>query len=601
MSSKSSSGRTSEQRMTGRGLTASVIACMVACSTSTPSDTHRNPGGNGGSSGAAGGTGAGSGGTTAGAGSPSGAAGTTPSGASGTGTMTGGVSGSGGAVATGGASGSGAGAGGAAGSSAGTGQAGTGQAGTGQAGTGQAGTGQAGAAGTGGQTAPVNQTTPGTRAALPVQESFDGIAGPNGNPSDPSIAVGPNHIVQTVNWSMAVFTKRGSMYTTTGMSLRGPVASSSVFAGFGGPCETSSAIDHGDVVVRYDQLAGRWLFVMPVLRSPYTMCYAVSTGADPLGTYNRYAFTRQVFPDYPRPGIWPDGYYVASSVGDDVVRKQVCVAERAKMIAGQPATEQCVSKDGVGFLNPSDVEGMTAPPSGAPNVLLALGGTQLQNVFEDDGVYAYKLHVDWTTPANTSLTGPTKIPVARYHYLCDGQLTSCVPQSNTTRRLDAQGDKLMQRLSYRNFGTHQSLVVTHSINGPNGGGGLRWYEFRLDASGNPFLVQQSTYAPDVQYRWLGSAAIDRFGNIGIGYSFGGSQTFPGQRFAARAAADPLGVLSFQETVLIQGQASQTDTLRWEDYTTVAIDPSDDATFWYVGDYLKTGGARATRIGSFRVP
>jgi len=271
------------------------------------------------------------------------------------------------------------------------------------------------------------------------------------------------------------------------------------------------------------------------------------------------------------------------------------------MLAGQPATEQCLVKDGVNFLNPSDLDGSTVPPAGAPNIVVALGGTQLQSVFEDDGVYAYKFHVDWATPANTTFTGPTKISVARYHYLCNGQLTSCVPQPNTTRRLDAQGDKLMQRVSYRNFGTHQSMVVTHSVNGPTAGGGLRWYEFRIDGSGNPFLYQQSTYVPDSSYRWMGSAAMDGAGNIGVGYSFGSSTSAPGQRFAARAATDPLGVLSFRETTLIQGQASQTDTLRWEDYTTTVIDPSDDRTFWYVGDYLKTGGTRATRIGSFRVP
>ncbi len=232
---------------------------------------------------------------------------------------------------------------------------------------------------------------------------------------------------------------------------------------------------------------------------------------------------------------------------------------------------------------------------------MALGGTQLSNDFDDDGVYAYELHVDWTTPAGTALSGPVKIAVAPYHYLCDGQLTSCVPQPGTTRRLDAQGDKLMQRLSYRNFGTHQSVVTTHSVDGPAGGGGVRWYEFRLDANGKPKLHQQSTYAPDTSYRWMGSVAIDGRGNIGVGYSFGDATTFPGQRFAVHAVDDPLGVLGFQETVLVAGQASQTDTLRWEDFTTTAIDPSDDTTFWYVGDYLKSGGARATRIGSFKVP
>src|SRR6266700_389043 len=281
----------------------------------------------------------------------------------------------------------------------------------------------------GGTAAPVLQTAHGTKAALPAVDTFDGISG-NGVPSDLSLAVGPNHIVQTVNWQMAVFTKKGATYATTGMSL-GTKASNAIFAGFGGRCEGGNAADHGDTVVRYDQLAGRWVIIQPVFAAPYAMCYAVSDTGDPLGTYHRYEFARAEFPDYPRLGVWPDGYYVTSSAGDDVVQKRVCVADRAKMLAGQPATEQCVGKSGVSFLNPADVDGPTPPPAGAPNILLAAGGTQLQSVFEDDGVYAYKLHVDWTAPAQTSLTGPVKILVSRYHFLCDGQLTSCTPQPGT--------------------------------------------------------------------------------------------------------------------------------------------------------------------------
>jgi hypothetical protein len=234
--------------------------------------------------------------------------------------------------------------------------------------------------------------------------------------------------------------------------------------------------------------------------------------------------------------------------------------------------------------------------------MMATGGAQLLGDFDDDGIYAFMFHVDWDNPANTSVTGPDKIDVAPYHFLCDGQLTSCVPQPGTTRRLDAQGDKIMQRLVYRRFADHESIVAVHSVNTEAGGGGVRWYEFRLDANRDPFVYQQGTYAPDGFYRWMASPGMDRSGNIGIGYSFGGTPNFAGQRFAARRVDDPLGVLTFKERILVEGQASQTNTLRWEDYTTTAMDPSDDCTFWYVGDYLKAGATRyTTRIGSFRIP
>jgi hypothetical protein len=513
----------------------------------------------------------------------------------------------------------------------------------------------------------VEQLSQGTRPAAPLLESFDGLGagfeGPQGtttfrNPSDNSLAVGPDHIVQTVNSRIAVYSKRGKKYDRSGTVLYGAVATKSVWAGFGGVCE---ARNNGDAVVRYDQLAGRWLIVMPMFsriapgdfpeepspargeappgqlakanqasspgaaaalppnppqpppppqrgqRPPeakegvWAMCYAVSTGPDPLGSYYRYAFERTLFPDYPRPAVWTDGYYVPTSSGDNVIQKHACIADRARMLAGQAATEQCIVIDGVNFLNNADIDGRSTPPAGAPNIMMAAGGTQLKKIFDDDGIYFWKVHVDWKDPTSTRATGPVKLKVAPYHYLCEGQLSSCVPQPDTERRLDVQGDKIMQRLVYRKVGGHQSIVAAHSV-ATQSGGGVRWYEFRLDKKGDPELYQQGTYAPEGFYRWMPSIAMDRKGDIGVGYSFGGLPNFVGQRFAARRAGDPKGLLTLHESVLATGEASQTNTLRWEDYATTALDPSDDCTFWYVGDYLKAGdtGYR-TRIGSFRLP
>jgi hypothetical protein len=526
--------------------------------------------------------------------------------------------------------------------------------------------------------AAIEQTSQGKRAAVPLLDNFDGLgAGFEGpqhtatfrNPSDNSLAVGPNHIVQIVNTRLAVYTKKGAQYDQTGKVLYGPVATNSVFRGLGGPCE---AHNNGDSVVRYDQLAGRWLIVMPLFapipaeelakrveplpgepvapgqlaksgqsaapgpavapppnppepkpqprpafrlppgakpgeavdtpKGTFGMCYALSTGPDPLGTYYRYAFERTLFPDYPRPAVWPDGYYVATSTGDTVIQKHVCIADRKRMLAGQPATEQCLVIDGVNFLNNADIDGQQLPPAGAPNIMMAAGGTQLKKTFEDDGIYAWRVHVDWNNPVNTKADGPVKIPVAPYHYLCNGQLTHCVPQPGTDVRLDVQGDKLMQRLVYRRVGKQESILAAHSVYAQGGGGGVRWYEFRLDKKRAPYLYQQGTYAPEGFYRSMPSIDMDKKGDIGVGYSFGGSPNFPGQRFAARLAKDPKGLLTLHETVLASGEASQTHGFRWEDYTTTAMDPSDDCTFWYVGDYLKAGDADyRSKIGSFRVP
>jgi hypothetical protein len=461
----------------------------------------------------------------------------------------------------------------------------------------------------------VEQTSRGSRPPAVLLESFDGLGvgfyGPQGtaalhNPSDNSLAAGPNHIVQIVNSRMAVFSKKGAVYDTSGKVLYGPVETNRIFAGFGGQCEPRP---NGDAVVRYDQLAGRWLYVMPIFRrptgdpqGPYAMCYAISTGPDPLGPYYRYEFKRPLFPDYPRPAIWPDGYYIPTSTGDEVIQKHACVADRAKMLRGLPATEQCVIIDGVNFLNNADIDGQGLPPAGAPNIMMAAGGSQLRGKLDDDAIYVWKFHVDWDTAANTNVSSAVKIGVAPYHYLCNGQLTNCVAQPDTTRKLDAQGDKIMQRLVYRNRGGQESIVAVHSVDTTAGGGGVRWYEFRLNEKRDPYLFQQGTYAPDGFFRWMGSIAMDQQGNIGIGYSFGGVPNYAGQRFAARLAADPPGMLTFQETILVEGRGSQTNTNRWEDYATTAMDPTDDCTFWYSGDYYKAGASNySSRIGSFRLP
>jgi len=518
----------------------------------------------------------------------------------------------------------------------------------------------------------VEQTEQGTRSPTEIVASFDGLGfgfeGPQGtathrNPSDNSLAVGPDHIIQTVNSKMAIFTKKGNKYGNTGVVLYGPVNTNNVFKGFGGPCEQ---MNNGDAVVRYDQLAGRWLIVMPIFRrlpprdyepeprkhgepakesmvgnpgqpgqaellyqppkptpeelaiadslrrtvrrerprnegGSYCMCYAISTGPDPFGPYYRYEFVRPLFPDYPRPAVWPDGYYVPTSTGDHVIQKHACVAEREKMLEGKPAQEICFIIDSVGFLNNADLDGYQLPHEGDPNIMMATGGAQLKNIFGDDGIYYWKFSVDWEEPSKSKLDGPHKIDVAEYSYLGNGQLMRTVPQPGTDEKLDSQGDKIMSRLVYRRIGDRESIVAVHSVNTSAGGGGVRWYEFRIDDKRDVKLYQQGTYAPDNNYRWMGSPAMDKYGNIGIGYSFGGASHFPGQRFTGRLTDDPPGMLTLREAILVEGEASQTNTMRWMDYAQTAVDPDDDCTIWYVGDYLKAGAENySTRIGAFRI-
>src|SRR5579872_3179740 len=280
----------------------------------------------------------------------------------------------------------------------------------------------------------VEQTVQGPRPAIDPLAGFDGLGdgftgrefpgaanaseetagrGSGGRGGiDISLAVGPNHIFEILGGSLAVFTKKGKKYDTTGKLLYGAVPNNTVFAGFGVRCGVSN---NADSVVRYDQLADRWLIVVPVFtrppdnpQGPYAMCYAVSVSAEPLGPYYRYEFQRPLFPDYPRPAVWPDGYYNPTSTSDNmlpevVTQKHDCIADRNRMLKGLPAAEQCVVIDGAVFMLNADMDGTRPPPPGAPNIMMSTGGTQLLKNFEDDGIYFYKVHVDWTDPGRTTI------------------------------------------------------------------------------------------------------------------------------------------------------------------------------------------------------
>ncbi len=445
---------------------------------------------------------------------------------------------------------------------------------------------------------PVVQAAGPTRAAPTAGTFFQGLgngfSGPAGTmsvnaiPPDDNGAVGPNHYVQVVNESLAVFSKSGTV-------LYGPVPTNTLWSGFGGGCQGN---DDGDATVAYDRLSNRWVISQfSVSTTPYLMCVAVSTGADPTGSYYRYSFSYgTMFPDYPKLAVWPDAYYVTLvqfAGGSSYAGPEVCAYDRAKMLTGQAATQQCFSPSSptsYGPMLPSDVDGATPPPTGAPNYLLEAGSNVL---------HLWKFHVDWSTPANSSLSGPTSISVASYTPACAPSDT-CVPQSGTSMRLDALGDRLMYRLAYRNFGDHESLVAAHSV-AAGSSVGMRWYEIR-DPGGAPTVYQQGTYAPDSAYRWMGSVAMNQGGDIALGYSVSSSSMFPSIRYTGRLAGDPLGQMTQGEGTLFAGTGSQTTYSRWGDYTSMSVDPSDDCTFWYTNQYIPSNGVFnwRTRIGSFRI-
>jgi hypothetical protein len=427
---------------------------------------------------------------------------------------------------------------------------------------------------------------------------------------DTNGAAGPTQFVEFVNESFAVFNK------SNGSVAYGPANGNTLWSVLGAPCSSSTNLDE---VAQYDQLANRWVMLMPVFSEPSYLCVAVSTTSDAVnGGWNLYAFEIPVSPsckcrmslDYPKLGVWPDGYYMTYNQGyyGSFVGAAACVANRSAMLAGNAATMQCfINSTGssYGTLLPGDVDGSTPPPVGSPEYFAAFD-------YNDQSLDLWQFHVDWTTPANSTFTGPTNIPVAAFTEPCGETTTeityttgACIPQASTSQGLDSYGDRLMYRLAYRNFGGYASLVANHTVNTGSGTQtGIRWYELRNSGSGFG-LYQQGTYAPDANYRWMGSIAMDKAGDIAMGYSTSSSTMAPSLRYTGRLSSDALGTMESEVDILSSGSiahGSQTNTWHWGDYSSIAIDPSDDCTFWFASEYIPSNGAHwATRIASFSFP
>jgi hypothetical protein len=439
------------------------------------------------------------------------------------------------------------------------------------------------------------QTTVGPAVATTAGLNFAGVGNgdygfaPSSAPPDTNGAVGATQYVQWVNQSFAVFNK------STGAIVAGfPKAGNSIWAGFGGGCQTNN---DGDPIVQYDKAANRWILTQfSVSTTPFLQCVAVSTTSDATGTYNRYAFSYGTtqFNDYPKLGVWPDGYYISYNIfnGNTFTGAKACAFDRTAMLAGAAATQQCFQlSSSFGGLLPSDLDGSTAPPAGSPNFFMNFGANSLN---------LWKFHVDFANSANSTFTGPTNIPVATFSAACSGGGT-CIPQSGTTQKLDSLADRLMYRLAYRNFGDHEALVVNHSVTAGSSVG-VRWYEIR-SPNGTPSIFQSGTYAPDSSYRWMGSIAMDKVGDIALGYSVSSSTLKPSIRYSGRVPGDALGTLQAENTITTGG-GSQTGSLsRWGDYSAMTIDPSDDCTFFFTTEYLKANGSFnwSTRIASFKFP
>jgi len=477
------------------------------------------------------------------------------------------------------------------------------------------------------KTAAAVQTEAGAQASAPTTGvSFEGVgvglAGftPSSNPPDVNGRVGPTQYVQWNNTSFAVFNK------TTGALEYGPTAGNTLFQSLGGVCASHN---DGDPVVSYDILAGRWVLSQFAVAGPagsYShQCIAVSTTEDATGEYYVYDFEtdKTNFIDYPHTGVWPDGYYMSahvytaaptdlSPIGLPVAppnaffQGRIYVFERQKMINGLPARMQ--SRDlgtEFGFL-PADLDSLTPPPAGEAEFVLGpnFGLTNLTDSF--------RVLITWD-PAPTINAIPGSIQDGLDNAPCVGDANTqraCVPEpapAALTDYLDNLGGHFMYRLAYRNQGANESLVVSGPTLGSTADhGAVRWFEFRNSGSSTttPTLFQAGTYDPDNAYRWMPSIAMDRAGNIALGYSKSSTTIKPGIYVTGRLVTDPAGTMG-AETEMQAGLGVQVAPAgnRWGDYSAMTLDPIDQCTFYYTNEYLKTNGAFnwSTRITSYQFP
>jgi hypothetical protein len=439
--------------------------------------------------------------------------------------------------------------------------------------------------------------------SAPLQ-NFDGVNNVNGVlPPDTNGDVGPNHYVQWVNLSFAIYSKTGSL-------LYGPAAGNTLWSGFGGPCQTTN---NGDPIVQYDHLADRWMmsqFAFPNYPSgPFYQCIAVSQTANPTGAWYRYQFqiSASKLNDYPHFGVWSDGYYMSINqfVGNSWGGAGAVVFDRKNMLLGQSAQAVYFDLYGVdpnlGGMLPADLDG-PAPADGTPNYFVEADDNGAG--FPQDQLQIWQFHVDWTTPGNSTFTQTGILPTAAFDSNMCGGGRNCIPQQGTSVKLDAIADRMMYRLQYRNFGTYQTMVANHTVDvNSSDRAGIRWYELRNSGSGWS-IYQQGSFSPDASHRWMGSAAMDGNGNIGLGYSASSSTSYAAIRYTGRLAGDPLGTLPQGEGTIITGTGAQTHSAsRWGDYSMLAVDPVDNCTFWFTSEYIQTTGSATwrTRIGSFQLP
>ncbi len=411
-----------------------------------------------------------------------------------------------------------------------------------------------------------------------------------GSPHDPTGDIGRDHYVQAINsTTIGIFDKEGNILNS--------FSANTLWSSLG----FTSA---GDPIILYDQTANRWLITE--FPDPNQLLVAVSEDSDPLGSWNAYNFATPSFPDYPKYGVWDNAYSVTTNEGGPGVLHSYFIDREALLAGNTSVSIQRLGLHGnnntaAGFFvaTPVDWSGLT-PPNSNP-LIMALNDSSWGSTPED-AVEIFSVNIDWDDPDNTSVEQTTVVTAPYNSFACAslGYGFACVPQ-RAGGGLDGIPETIMNQPHYRNFGTHESVVLCFMTDADgNNRAGIRWMELRRTPGADWSVYQEGTYAPnDGKHRYMSTIAMDGSGNIALGYNLSSPFDYVCISYTGRRATDTQGVMTIREYVVSIGQNTINSGGRFGDYAHMSIDPTNDRTFWFTTEFADAGRSR-TRIVAFDI-
>ncbi len=441
--------------------------------------------------------------------------------------------------------------------------------------------------------------------------NVEGLGFTGVNPSDTNGDVGIDHYIQSIN-------NGNSSGVLILNKSDGSVATQFVMSAIAAGSGTGCGAGNGDPIIMFDQFVdngagnpkGRWVLTEFTGDS---LCLYISKTHDPIGPQNSSTWYIYEFdsasgqlPDYPKFGVWQDGYYVGANEAN-----RLYAFDRENMLNGDPARGyqvfQAPGLPGFGFqhMMPADADGDILPPADAPAIFMRHRDSEYHGAQgAADVLELWEFTTDFDTPSNSALTGPTNIVISEFDTNLGGTNFGdlSVPQPGNSTNLFPLKQPLMWRVQHRTIDDKQYLVgnMVTDVDG-NDYHGVRWWQLErpaATATGGWLLKDEGTYTNnDGVHRWMASAAMDGSGNIALGYNTSGSSTFAGMRYAGRLKDDAPGTMTRGENSIIEGSAANGSS-RYGDYSSISVDPVDECTFWYTAQY-NPSSQWSTRVGSFR--